>query len=619
MLRFVESIDESYKQFDDDRMMLERSLELTSEELLEKNRKLKADLIRIIKAEEELRESKERYALALQGANDGIWDYNLKTGKLYVSERFCTISGLNDSSSIKTFDDWLALIHQDDLGRVKKTIDAHREGKISHIQTDHRIKRGKYEIWVRVRGLAVRDEKGEITRMAGSMTDITQQKDFESLLEYQALHDALTGLPNRTLLQDRLEHNLSLLQRDPEHNFAVLFIDLDRFKVINDSLGHLIGDELLSRIAERLQNTVRESDTVARLGGDEFCVLVEGLNDLASIISVTKKILSRLSTPFDLKDHEVDTSASIGIALGNAKYKKAEEMLRDADSAMYRAKADGKNRYAIFDKVMHKKMLQVLEYEKLIRSARHDEKFTLHFQPIISLRDGKIKGCETLLRLPQSQQIPIQELIHVAEDSGQIVKLGNWVFKEACLFAKRLKNEGLVGQRVSVNVSARQFQQEDLARVLLEIVKATEVDPHQLGLEITESILLGFEEKSIATIEHLRREGISFSIDDFGTGYSSLSYLNKYPVNSLKVDRSFVAGMPQNRDMNKITDAIIRLGHSLALDIIAEGVETEEQYNHLLTRGCDFAQGFHIARPVSADEYIKLCRSLKGASPTLLN
>lgn len=608
--RFIEAVDISYQQFDEDRILLERSLEITSEELLKKKKFLKGELETIRSTKEALRVSEERYALALRGANDGIWDYNLQTGELYVSERFRKIAHLTPEAKFNSTRDWLRSIHPHDVGKVRQVIEKHVTGVIPHIETEYRICQDEHEVWVRVRGLAIRDQNGKAYRVAGSITDITEQKDFEALLEYQALNDPLTGLPNRTLLQDKLRHLIKTTKRNSDHKFAILFIDIDRFKNINDSLGHQKGDQLLVSIANRLLNAVREQDTVARLGGDEFCILVDNLKSLSDIINFVKKVLRQLSTPFDLKGQEILTSASIGIAVSNSNYDRAEEMLRNADLAMYRAKTQGKNRYAIFDRKMYDEMLRVLEVEKLIRKSLQTNQFELYFQPIVSLKQNDIVACECLLRMPKASKIAIQDLIHIAEESGQIVELGEWVFRQACKFSQWLVAEE-IDIRVFVNISAKQFQYGSIGDRLIDIIRETKANPNNLGVEITESILLGHEIEAIDNLKKLRAEGLHLSIDDFGTGYSSLSYLNRFPVHSLKIDRSFLTGIPRNRDNNKISEAIVRLSHSLALNVIAEGIETQEQYEFLLDNRCDFAQGYYIGPPVDRHDFLDIYRKYR--------
>ena len=608
--RFVEAVDISYQQFDEDRILLERSLEITSEELLKRKKLLKGELETIRSAKEALRVSEERYALALRGTNDGIWDYNLQTGEFYVSERFRKIAHLAPETKFNSTRDWLRIIHPHDVSKVRQVIEKHVTGVTPHIETEHRIRQDKHEVWVRVRGLAIYDQDGKAYRVAGSITDITEQKDFEALLEYQALNDPLTGLPNRTLLQDKLKHLIKATKRNSDHNFAILFIDIDRFKNINDSLGHQKGDQLLVSIANRLLSSVREQDTVARLGGDEFCILVDHLKSLNDITNFVKKILRQLSTPFDLKGQEILTSASIGIAVSNSNYDRAEEMLRNADLAMYRAKTQGKNRYVIFDREMYDEMLRVLEIEKLIRKSLQANQFELHFQPIVSLKQNNIVACECLLRMPKASKIAIQDLIHIAEESGQIVELGEWVFRQACKFSQWLVAEE-IDIRVFVNISAKQFQYGSIGDRLIDIIHETKANPNNLGVEITESILLGHEIEAIDNLKKLRAEGLHLSIDDFGTGYSSLSYLNRFPVHSLKIDRSFLTGIPRNRDNNKISEAIVRLSHSLALNVVAEGIETQEQYEFLLENRCDFAQGYYISHPVDRHDFLYLYRKYR--------
>lgn len=395
--------------------------------------------------------------------------------------------------------------------------------------------------------------------------------------------------------------------------FAVLFLDCDRFKVVNDSLGHLIGDELLIAIAHRLEASLSKSDTLARLGGDEFAILLTEIKELSSAAFVANQILESLFHPFQLKGHEVFINASIGIALGNFNYNKPEHLLRDADTAMYRAKALGKGQYHIFDPAMHDAALQLLQLETDLRRAINQQEFIVHYQPIVDLSEGRIAGVEALVRWqhPQRGMVSPSLFIPVAEETGLIILIGDWVLREACHQLRLWQKEKLKGIPLfmSVNLSARQFAQLDLISQIDRIMEETQLNPHSLKLEITESAIMDNANFAAVILQKLRDRSIQLSIDDFGTGYSSLSYLHSFPVNTLKVDQSFVQridGKPENLGL---IPAIMSIAQTMGMSVIAEGIETTQQLAQLRTLGCNFGQGYLFSKPMDAERVINLIAS----------
>ena len=442
-----------------------------------------------------------------------------------------------------------------------------------------------------------------------------ERQRAEDRLIHDASHDPLTGLPNRALFLERLNQSIAHAQRKADAQFAVLFIDLDRFKIVNDSLGHLAGDRLITQVAGRLTGALRREDvvarpgaaapdcsTLARLGGDEFTILLTDIHDPSDAVRVANRVKDALRQPFAIDGQEVYTSASIGIASSTSGYESADAILRDADLAMYRAKALGKARWELFDREMHQVAMKRLALETDLRHALQNEEFVLHYQPIVSLRTGEVAGFEALVRWqkPGGELVPPGGFIETMEDTGLIVFLGVWVLREACR-AARLLQDSMPGEQalsISVNVSPRQFAQPDLAAQIRTVVAEVGIDPHRLRLEITESAMIGDMDRVAAVLRELKEIGVRVSIDDFGTGYSSLSYLHSLPLDVLKIDRSFVSAMARNGESLQIVRTIMSLAHNLGMDVIAEGPEDAEQVSQLRAIGCEFGQGFYFSRPV---------------------
>ncbi|WP_258183875.1 putative bifunctional diguanylate cyclase/phosphodiesterase [Chroococcidiopsis cubana] len=553
----------------------------------------------------------ERYDLVMQGANEGLWDWNLENHEIYFSQRWKAMLGYADDEIASTLDEWRDRIHPDDKAQFQLELSRHLDGTTSHFEREHRIlhKDGTYR-WVLSRGLAVRNEEGQAYRIAGSQTDITDRHRAEAQLSHDALHDRLTGLPNRILFQERLEHVLQLAKRHNIFSFAVLFVDLDRFKTINDSLGHLVGDRLLMGIAQRLKACIRSSDTLARLGGDEFAMLIEDVDDKGDIIHLVERIQQEFKLPFHLNGQEIYANASIGVLIETADYDCAEDLLRDADIAMYRAKERGRGCYEVFDITMRDRAVAMLHLETDLRKAIINQEFQLHYQPIVALHNNQITGFEALVRWqhPDKGLIPPIEFIGVAEETGLILPLGIWVLQEACTQMRAWHEEFPSDPplSVSVNVSGKQFAQVDLVDKIRQILVETSFDPHCLKLEITESTIVEDLASAKAKLIQLQELGIQVSIDDFGTGYSSLSYLSRFPINFLKIDRSFIQDIDTSSERLEIIRAIVSLADSLKIDVVAEGVETASQLAQLCslqpTSGQEhFAQGYLFSKPLNRD------------------
>ncbi|MFQ5857718.1 MAG: EAL domain-containing protein [Anaerolineae bacterium] len=563
------------------------------------------------RAEEALRESEERYALAARGANDGLWDWDLKTNEVYFSPRWKSMLGCEEDEIENSPDEWFNRLHPEDLEQVKVDISAHLEGVTSHFENEHRMlhKDGTYR-WMLSRGLAVRDADGTAYRMAGSQTDITERKRAEEQLLHDAFHDGLTGLPNRALFMDRLGRAVERARRRADYLFAVLFLDLDRFKVVNDSLGHTVGDELLIAIAHRLRVCLRAADTVARLGGDEFAILLEDINDVSDATHVADLIGEAVMLPFNADGHEVFASASIGIVLSETGYDRPEGVLRDADIAMYRAKELGRARHEVFDTAMRAGAVARLEVETDLRWSVERQEFEIHYQPIVSLADGRIAGFEALLRWqhPERGLVSPGEFISVAEETGLIVPIDRWVLREACRQVRAWQTQFRTDPplSISVNLSSKQFAQPDLVEQVEQILQETGLDARSLRLEITESVIMGNIESAAAMLSQLRALGVQVQMDDFGTGYSSLSYLHQFPIDAIKIDRSFISRMDVDGDNSEIVQTIVALAHDLGMDVIAEGVETGEQLAHLRALACEYGQGYYFAKPLDSEAAVAL-------------
>ncbi len=559
-----------------------------------------------VRAAESLRESEERYALAARAANDGLWDWNLRTGHVYYSPRWRSMLGLARTEVDESPDCWFGRVHPEDLEELKRVLWGHVHGDSEHFEAQYRILHdsGEYR-WVLTRGVAVRDGKGTAYRVAGSQADVTDRRRVEDELLREALYDSLTGLPNRALFMDLLGRAIARARRRPESGFAVLFLDLDRFKLINDSLGHMVGDTLLTSFAERLKECLRLGDTVARLGGDEFTILLEETADITEATTVAERIQNALAKPFLLVDHEIFTSASIGIAMSGHAYDAAEDILRDADTAMYRAKALGKARHVLFDTTMHTRAKSLLRLHTDLRHAVERDELELQYQPIVTLETGRLAGFEALVRWRHGDRGLVwpEEFIPIAEENGLIDPISSWVLDAACKqvaeWQRDFAREKPIG--VSVNVSTRSFAQPEFLDTIASSVQRTGLAHGSLKLEVTESTIMGNAEASSEVLRGLRNLGVQLYIDDFGTGYSSLSYLHRFAVDALKVDRSFISKMNEHKQRHDIVEAITNLAHGLGLQVIAEGVQTPEQVARLRDMGCAYGQGYMFSRPLDAD------------------
>jgi diguanylate cyclase (GGDEF)-like protein/PAS domain S-box-containing protein len=557
---------------------------------------ISVDISKRKRAEAALRQSEERYALAVRGANDGIWDWDLRLNRLHYSARWKEMLGWTEEGIGTTPAEWFDRVHADDLPRVRAKVEAALEGRESHFEDEYRMRHqdGSFR-WVLGRGFAVRDQDGIAYRMAGAQTDVTDRRAY----------DPLTGLPNRALFVERLEGALLRARRRSGYLFAVLFLDLDRFKLINDSLGHLAGDQLLTVLARRFLSCIRPGDVIGRFGGDEFAILLDNIVDAEDGTRIAERLLASVGEPIDLDGHEAALSGSIGIAFSATGYEKAEDLLRDADTAMYRAKALGRARFEVFDEAMRARVMALLSMENDLRRALERGELHVHYQPIVSLAQGRLIGFEALVRWhhPQRGIVFPTEFIPVAEDVGLIVPIGEWVLREACRQLQTWHDRFRWRQlSMSVNCSARQFARSDFPQRFERILGDTGLDPSALKLEITESVLMEGSEAVTNLFSLLKEMGVELHLDDFGTGYSSLSYLHRFPLDALKIDRSFVAKLDAVEtgldDGPAFVRSIVALARSRRMGVIAEGIETARQVAQLRDLDCWIGQGHFFSQAV---------------------
>ena len=557
------------------------------------------------RAEHALKRIEERFALAAEGANDGLWEWDLRTRQVYFSGRWKAMIGLPALAGVGRPEEWIARVHPDDVRALNEALKGHLSGKTPHFEHEHRIRHedGAYR-WFLSRGVAVMGAGRRPARIAGSLTDTSDRAIARERLRTAGFLDSLTGLRNRADFVEGLGHRLDQFKQRPgDGRFAVLYLDLDRFKVVNDSLGHLVGDELLIGVSRRLESCLRPGDSLARLGGDEFAILLNTIGDEGQANALALDIQQALSAPVVVGGREVFTSASIGIAFGAAQYNTPDEIMRDADTAMYHAKAHGKARHELFDAEMHARVRDRLGLENDLRHAVNTNDFEVHYQPIVSLATGMCVGFESLVRWTRNgEAVSPATFIPIAEELGLIEPLGTWVLRQACdTFAdwqRRFPAARL--DCITVNVSSRQLMQQNFLFIVEQAVHKARLKPCDLRIEITETALMDSPHVAAEALRQLRNFGVKIYLDDFGTGYSSLSHLHKLPVDALKIDRSFVRSLSLP-DRPAIVESILALARTLNTSVVAEGIEWDVQARELERLGCTHAQGFLFSRPLSTE------------------
>jgi diguanylate cyclase (GGDEF)-like protein/PAS domain S-box-containing protein len=553
-------------------------------------------------SEEKLRASESRYHRLFETALNGILILDQSTGKITDANPFMVALLGYSRDELVGKELWEIGLVEDEEASIAAFRELQETGYIRYEDLPLETKDGKRR---EVEFISNSYEENGHQVIQCNIRDITDRKASEERIIHEALHDMLTGLPNRALFIEHLSKAIAHAERHDEYLYALLFLDLDHFKVINDSLGHTIGDQFLVDTARRLESTVRPEDVVARIGGDEFTILLNDIRSISDATRVANRVHYSLGLPFHLNGREVSTTTSIGIALSTPEYRGAEEVLRDADTAMYRAKTVGRGRHEIFNRSMRESVVTQLKLETDLRLAVEREEFCLHYQPIMSLKNNRLTGFEALIRWqhPERGLVHPNEFIPTAEETGLILPIGNWVLYEACRQLREWQRgwQGDQPLTINVNLSAKQFSQIELVQQIESVLDRTGLDARNLKLEITETAVMEKAEMATAMLWQLKELGVKLHIDDFGTGYSSLSYLHRFPVDELKIDGLFVSRMGADDESSQIVATIVQLAHNLGMEVTAEGVETVEQLAHLRALFCEYGQGYYFSRPVVAE------------------
>lgn len=585
--------------------------ELTAlyEEVLSSQDELQFQYQQVEKVRDALSQSEERYKLAFAGANDGLWDWDILADEMYFSDLCCELIQIkqNRITNFKQF--FLTKMQAGQNPAIVAGLEAHLAGKTDYFSYEIKITTEDGDKWIAVRSKALFDADGKPVRMAGSLSDITLQKDREERIHYLAYHDALTGLGNRQFFYECLESILR--QPDEAMVGALLVIDIDNFKVLNDTFGHLYGDKVLQVIGRMLVAAVGDAGYAVRMGGDEFVIILRNIKDRYLAASYGETLLRMLAAPFQVDERSFFITVSVGITLFPQDGITTEKLLKNADLAMYQAKSAGKNQYDFFNTAMERRLRERTQLEADLREAVRRDEFVLWYQPLVELASGEISGFEALVRWDSRERGLVSpfEFIKTAEETGLIVPIGRRIFRDACEFASKLRREGYGKLKININISVLQLLQNDFLSSVRSIIRDTQVEAQQLAIEITEGILLESSEANIQKLQELKEIGISIYLDDFGTGYSSLNYLKDLPIDVVKIDKSFIKDIDAAAEDKQLTEVIIGLAHRIGLKTVAEGVETEQQLRRLLQYHCDTAQGYFFSRPLPRAEAEKLLKA----------
>lgn len=577
------------------------------EELLATEEELRAQYDELQYNEEQLKNSEERYILALECANDSIWEWNLKTGEFFTSDKLINITGYKLNASDKVKNIIKNIIHPDDFARIKEEFKNHIENITPIFNGEYRLKTtdGSY-VWILCKGKAIRDADGKTVKLTGSISDISQRKISEEKIKFMAYYDGLTKLPNKTLFMKKLNEQLEKM-KSKKLEGAVLFIDLDDFKNINDIMGHKFGDELIVNLAKKIERLIGIEDTICRFGGDEFIILNPSIKE-SEMDKYLNRILSLFNESHKIEDKSIFITASIGAALYPKDGTDPGTLLKNADAAMYKAKELGKNRFALYNPEIYLKLERKTSIERVLKKAIENNEFTVNYQPQYDVKNNEVFGFEALLRLNSRELgfISPAEFIPIAEACGYITQIGLWVLKQACEQSVNWLEKGYKFKSMSVNISSVDLQQKDFVENVSKIIKESGINPNIIELEITETVLMQSLESSVNVLKQLMVMGIRIALDDFGTGYSSLNYLRMIPISTLKIDKSFIDNIVSCSKEESLIKDIIQMAHTMQLKIVAEGVETKEQLLVLKDKKCDFIQGYYFSKPLPAEEVNKL-------------
>jgi len=568
----------------------------------------------IARATHSLARSEERYALAAKACNDGLWDWDLIRNTVYYSERWKEMLGIFPDEEVNQFSDWINRVHVDDVRTLQSSIEVHTEGVQDVLNCEYRMRhRNGSERWMLCRGLAIRNEKGRAVRIVGAQTDITERKEIEKKLSHNAFHDILTGLPNRGLFEERLNQAIRRYKRDPEQQFAILFIDLDRFKQVNDSIGHAGGDRLLQELAPLFKRCTRDADTVARLAGDEFTILLADVQSHEDVIQYLDRIFSELKTPLDILGSEIAVTISAGVVMSTPEYSTVDAMLRDADLALYYAKAHGKAQYAFFDKSMNDQQIKPLQFEPELKHALEKEEILFYFQPIVQMSTKEVRGFEALMRWnhPRYGLVSPVDFIPVAEESDLILKLGDYAVQKAFEQLTIWQNELPDSQDwfMAINIAQKQFFQRNFASSLESLLIKRSISPQNIILEFSENAITDTLEPAEPILRSLKDLGFKLALDDFGNGKSSIHTLTHFPFEIIKVDRSVVSNSELYLHQEYSLSAILLMAEQLGMEVILEGIENEKDYRRMENSNAS-GQGFYFSKPKPAEEIRSFFRKI---------
>lgn len=583
-------------------------LEKLYETLKQTQDKLELQLNEHIKDKIALRISEERHRLSLHGSNDGLWDWDAERNTWFFSDRCRSMLGYNDSDLSNDINEWKSIVHPDDLIHILRVLDDYKNHLIPNYSSEIRItsKDGNYR-WILARGKGIWDDNGVLTRMAGSITDITELKTAYGKISKLAFYDKLTGLPNNALFTEILSSEM-FLAKEKNKKLAVLFMDLDNFKYINDTLGHNVGDDILISVSRKLKESLNNTAIVARRGGDEFIFLLTNVKDKKAVESFMSKMINNFKNPIMVNSFEILLSCSIGATIFPDDGEDIQLIYKNADAALYNSKGSGKRTYSFYTKEMNEKIREKLLLEDSLPKSINNKNFIIHYQPQVEIKSRKLIGLEALIRWnhPTLGMVSPLRFIPIAEETGLIIPLGEWIIYTACLQIKSWIDKGYPPIKMSINLSVRQLASENIVERIKDIILKTGIDPTYIEFEITESGIIKNFDYTINILNRLKELGVSIALDDFGTGYSSLIYLTKFPIDTLKIDKSFVDDIATNSNNQYIAKAIIDLAKNMNLKLIVEGIENEAQLEFFLKNNCDIAQGYLFSKPLPQDEILKI-------------